>query len=859
MEFVSDKVTSFTGTALSEVRSKWIHQQQQQPDQTQETIASDSNAIQTQQVPLGLTGRGSMAKTNANNHDNNGSPLAGGFPFGGDSHSRRRSAFPPAPPIGFRTDLLLAQTDASRHQPGSVPKPGSAPADSQAPPPSSVQLQARPEVPLDVSSESLYQGDAWSRLWFQRVMILCLLRLLLFIRKVYEDFQATKVYNLTGQQGHFIIAATTLFMPTIVFTIYRVARYLQLTLPPLRANKQELPSSPQKRETGPTKRAEDAATAATVTHSKSISSTRATSNDEDAQLRRALMSSPDQSGGMSTPVGGGASAEDDGLVTARQTPTNMEEFHDSKSQQGSIVEAAPDSGLEGRGAATQSVQPAPPRPPPRRSNDGETAATAKLESINVDKMGDLPDRETVRVFVGASEQLLHGVLFIFWQLKRQVDVMGYLVDRACLWRKPAEREKEELNRMNCHRDGLEWFQDFYAAFLAILAQVYTLGLHWSSSKGGGEPSSEMKHLSATQLNAATSGLGSGTSEGPSSGADSSASRVVSSILSTQAFALAGKDVLLMSELIVSSAVVFSLLICVRRRDDGPLTLGLSMLGWGSLFAARIIIIALAFVHIGWLIMLPLVVLHIVAISGWIYSIALDSHNNLASEMDDEAIWDEEAAIEQQQQRERQDAIELNEAAPSEVTTTMDQSARQLSPTPMANNEQQQLEQQTVTTQRTRSITSNWSVLEHLVLLAQILTLFAIPSLFYWPIMFNLKLHLRPFKYLVLVLTQNFLLIPAIWFTISAQASATPGQLYLLGAVGAFSIVGFIFVSLYVACKPSLTEYFARADELFNEAEKSGIYYEFCSRVFRMPDLSKGAFRRLMNQTEEIIEEQQQEE
>jgi hypothetical protein len=793
MDFLGDKMNSIAGGALSGARRRWNNR----ANDSSNREATEANAIQM----------------HLNRNNLQSTPLSAGIPFGGDSHSWRRSPFPPPPPIGFRTDLLQAGTGAPCAQP--PPVVSSSP-QSQPSPPSAGPISS-PAERLDASSESLYQGDAWSRLWFQRVMILCLLRLLLFIRKVYEDFQATKVYNLTGQHGHFLIAATTLFLPTIVFTIYRVSRYLQLTLPSLRAAKQ-LQQAPKK---GPAPGGEHA-TSSNSTSMAAQKSRTDNQDDDDAQLRRALMSSPDRSPGMATPV-------DEGLVTARQTPTNMDEFHDSKSRHGSTTE------IESETAG------APPRPPPRRSNGDAPAVSVqerpvKLESINVDKMNDIPDRETMRVFSGACEQLLHGALFIFWQLKRQVDVMGYLVERACLWRKPAEREKDELNRLNCHRDGLEWFQDFYAAFLAILTQVYTLGLHWSAT--GDEDST--KRLSSSQLNAATSSLGS--SEAAGGGGDNSISqsaRAVSTLLSMQAIAgntLNGKDVLLMSELIVSSAVVVSLLICVRRRDDGPLTLGLSMIGWGSLFAARIIIIALAFVHIGWAIMLPLVVAHVICITAWIYSIALDSHNGRASELGDEAKWDEEAGAAIEPEQPNPDSVELKAA-----------------PTSGGADGQQRESQPPTSVSKVASVTSGWSFMEHLVLLSQILSLFAIPSLFYWPIMFNLKLHLRPFKYLVLILMQNFLLITAIWFTISASGSATPGQLYLLGAVGAFSIVGFLFVSFYVLCKPSLTEYFARADELFNEADKAGIYFEFCSRVFRMPDLSKGAFRRLMDQTEAMVE------
>lgn len=771
MEYVGEKINSFTGNALSGINEMKRKRKQKQPNQEQ--------PVEDAQAPA-ETGA-IISFTHSNRLRENNNPLQVGFPFGGDTF--RRSNQPAPPPIGFRTDFpLKSSSNDQQHQHSATKLPPSLPPSRGA---------DESNRALEDSTESLYEGDAWTRVWFQRVMILTFLRLLLFIRKVYEDFQATKTYNLTGNTGHFLVSAATLFLPTIIFTVYRVTRYLQTTLPSTRDDSlTEYPSTKVKKvsiEPSDSKRGEDGQTTAALISSPSV-------RQQQQQV-----------GGWGDPTWDDQRPDDDGLVTARQSPSNPQEYHDSKSQQDQAL------------LASRTTSPAPSTAIVKDSPEQVKRVDATLkESVNIDKLvGSSPGRESIRVTIGASEQILHGILFVFWQLKRQVDVMGYLVERSCLWRKPKEQEKEELGRLRTGSDGLEWFQDFYAAFLAILAQVYTLGAHLSSG--------DKTPLHTSSLHSTSTGLGSIVSAEPPDGSISQTAKALSNAINQQLLAgntIAGKDVLIMSQLVVSSAVVFSLLVAVRRRDDGPLTLALSMIGWGSIFASRIIIIALAFVHIGWKIMLPLIALHVLGITSWIYKIAIDSHNGKSDESE-ESKWTTEVSNVGW-------GVEL-EAAAAEVTS--DNSKKE--------------------SQNSNNVTSRWSALEHAILLSQILTLFALPSVFYWPIMFNLKLHYRPFKYLVLILSENFVLVAAVWFTVSS--TATIGQWYLLGAVGGFSIMGFIFVSLYVCCKPSLTEYFARADELFNEAEKSGIYFEFCSRVFKMPDLGKHAFKRLMNQSEQVVE------
>lgn len=765
MEYLGDKLNSVTGNALSGINQLKRKRNKHQESEPSEEINNAEEPHQQVRATM------NTVDLNAPNVYPKMRQLPS-MPFGADTFSTSAQANP-APPIGFNVGILGSKQKSTTgnektEQSGQAGQPNI---------PTNNQLSA-------ASDQSLYEGDAWQRLWFQRVMILSIIRLLIFIRKLYEDFHATKTYNLVGNTGHFLISAATLFLPTIVFTIYRVARYLQVELPSMRAAGKNDVHSLQNQPTATRRLTE-------LKKLKNDETADHRGDEEEAHLRKALMSATGAPANSNT-----SNQDEDGLVTARQSPVILEEFHDSKSQQGHISPAP--SGTIDPKLGTNSEQ----KKTHRRSESNFR------ETVDVNKLGNIPDKNTTRVTIGASEQLLHGVLFVFWQLKRQVDVLAYLVERSCLWRRPRDDEKEELGRLRTGSDGLEWFQDFYAAFLAILAQVYTLGSHWSHN---GPP------LSASTIDKALSGV----NELPDI---SKAARQLGNVLSQQelnARSSDGKDLLIISEILVSSAVVFSLLVAVRRRDDGPLTLGLSMLGWGSIFASRIIIIALAFVHIGWKIMLSLVVVHVLGITGWIYKIAIDSHNNKPSESE-EYKWDEQCV----EEKEPRSSIELESGQDSGKSGNIATSSAGTS----------------------RSETDQWSPVEHVVLLAQILSLFAVPSLFYWPIMFNLKFHCRPFKYLVLIMTENFILVPAIWLSISSTATA--GQWYLLGAVGGFSIIGFVFVSLYVSCKPSLTEYFARADELFNEAEKSGIYFEFCSRVFKMPDLSKQCFRRLMVQTEQ---------
>lgn len=67
-----------------------------------------------------------------------------------------------------------------------------------------------------------------------------------------------------------------------------------------------------------------------------------------------------------------------------------------------------------------------------------------------------------------------------------------------------------------------------------------------------------------------------------------------------------------------------MMVAVRRRDDGKLTIVLSFVGWLCLIVSRVLVFSLALMVIHyWLIVMCLI--HVLAFSIWIYNIAIESY------------------------------------------------------------------------------------------------------------------------------------------------------------------------------------------------------------------------------------------
>lgn len=176
---------------------------------------------------------------------------------------------------------------------------------------------------------------------------------------------------------------------------------------------------------------------------------------------------------------------------------------------------------------------------------------------------------------------VNGLLLMPWQIKRHLDVLHYSAQRVCAWRAPSTQETHELHAMQRNAEILEFFEDLYAGFLQILLQVYLILL--------------------------TTGV-------------------------------ASKTPYFLTELVASVLSVMSMMIAVRRRDDGPLTGVLSLFGWSSLIISRVLAISLAATQLhAWIALFAL--LHVLAVSVWVYGIAVESHTRPDNaESDDSHQW-----------------------------------------------------------------------------------------------------------------------------------------------------------------------------------------------------------------------------
>lgn len=669
-----------------------------------------------------------------------------------------------------------------------------------------------------VSNESLYNASLWQMTWFFRCFVLAMARLLVFIRKIYEDYSTMIKFKVIGVTAFSVISIAALVLPTLVFTVYRMSRYLQVVLP----------SSRQ----------------------KEYQRKRVVSNQQ-SQPPRVSSETPD----CSVPL-----IQASNQINLPSLPDKTRSLPSPASQNSQITRkdaaggSIPDDVQEKIGNSTRTAIPTEIIPTSIGS-DLEEFKPVRIKKLGVDR------NKKTGIFLGAFEQMLHGLLYVFWLLKRQVDLVSYLVERICVWRRPLEEEKEEVNILSKHSDGLEFFQDFYSAFLAIIIQ---LARQFKEIHKIGKDDATM--ISHSEKSVTTTVLVSTTSTNSVDLVSPQTSTVLKgqepTLLASLIQKVAAMKIIFSTEILISTLVIWSLLVAVRRRDDGIVSLFLSTIGWGCIFFSRLFLFSLFYAEFGPIITLFVISTHLLAITSWIYRIAIASHNNAETEFQS-IQWDAEMSLTTSQQQ--VDNLQSDQIRKPETQNASDLSIGIQVPVISANNNQY-----------CHNETDDWTNAEHASLISQIFFLFAIPSLFYWPFMFNLKLNYRPYKYMALMLTENFFLVMSlIVFTDIERSSTITGSvstanlmtstiqsrpttlttsfniLNVLIPVAVTSIVGFLFLSLYLCWKPSMTEYFAHADSVLNESKQSGIYYEFCSRVFKMPDLANHKFRRLMNQEKRV--------
>ncbi|RWS27165.1 hypothetical protein B4U80_07086 [Leptotrombidium deliense] len=341
--------------------------------------------------------------------------------------------------------------------------------------------------------------------------------------------------------------------------------------------------------------------------------------------------------------------------------------------------------------------------------------------------------------IDLSTRTVNGLLLIPWQIKRNciqhpfkqhqltcflrhaicsdrhLDVLYFSAQRVCFWRKPNVDEKNDMQQMERSAETLEFFEDFYAGFIQIVLQLYIIigSLQWKWN-----------------------------------------------------------TVWIIGQLVGSTLSILSLILAIRRRDDGPLTGVVSFFGWVLLIIARVFVLSMvsSFFHF-WTLLFC--VFHAVLVTVWIYRIAIESHSRDAS-----------------------DTIHKSNAMP-------------------------------VNTRRQR-----------VTLWLLTFWFFGFPSLLYWPIMFQLKEHRRPEKFLVITFCENVLML-CIWLVfIGGFRNMNTFQSSLAASVLVSTIVGVLFLSIYITCKPKYTDLLVLHEMKVENSHSYGIYYEFCDIVFRLPSSSK---------------------
>ena len=150
-----------------------------------------------------------------------------------------------------------------------------------------------------------------------------------------------------------------------------------------------------------------------------------------------------------------------------------------------------------------------------------------------------------------------------------------------------------ISYLNQTAEVLEFFEDFYAGFLQLVLQLYIFAMQANNLLSN---SSLCLYFDSFYID-----------------------------LNNLYFSI----LVVIGEILGSALSIFSMLIAIRRRDDGILTAFLSFVGWVSMFVSRVAVFSLATTIIGAYISLFCFV-HVIGFTIWIYGIAMESHKEEAN-------------------------------------------------------------------------------------------------------------------------------------------------------------------------------------------------------------------------------------
>ncbi|GFQ84779.1 XK-related protein [Trichonephila clavata] len=114
----------------------------------------------------------------------------------------------------------------------------------------------------------------------------------------------------------------------------------------------------------------------------------------------------------------------------------------------------------------------------------------------------------------------------------------------------------------------------------------------------------------------------------------------------------------------------------------------------------------------------------------------------------------------------------------------------------------------------------------------IFSVFGLPSLTYWPIMFELKKHKRPLIFLFVLLVENILFV-ALWMFFDEKEVWAKHDYVLVLLSGGLYVLGALFVLFYICCKPKYTDHVVYHDMKVRNADSFGMYFDFCDVAFKL--------------------------
>ncbi|XP_077525545.1 uncharacterized protein LOC144136794 [Amblyomma americanum] len=118
----------------------------------------------------------------------------------------------------------------------------------------------------------------------------------------------------------------------------------------------------------------------------------------------------------------------------------------------------------------------------------------------------------------------------------------------------------------------------------------------------------------------------------------------------------------------------------------------------------------------------------------------------------------------------------------------------------------------------------------------IFALFGLPSLIFWPIMFEFKLKRRVFLFVFVFIVENLLCFGA-WQLWGSHTTPHNYRVIVSALLLGLTVSGVFFIALYVCCKPEKTDLVVLQHIREDNANKYGIYFDFCKAIRILPDTS----------------------